>query len=73
MQIHSRVPNVSKKYLPTTTNKESTPALVSTILPQSSSDLDTEQGEIIDETLNKLHIQLIKCYLRDLQVVLPVT
>ena len=30
---------------------QSTPALVSTILPQSSSDLDTDQDEITDEML----------------------
>ena len=33
---------------------QSTPALVTTILPQSSSDLDTDQGEIIDETLKQV-------------------
>ena len=32
----------------------STPALVSSILPQSSSDLDTDQGDIIDEILKQV-------------------
>ena len=30
-----------------------TPAWVSSVLPQSSSDLDTDQGEIIDETMKQ--------------------
>ena len=30
---------------------QSTPALVSLVSPQSSSDLDTDQGDIIDETI----------------------
>ena len=33
---------------------QSTPALVSPILPQSSSDLDTDQGDIIDETIKQV-------------------
>ena len=33
---------------------QSTPALVSTTLSQSSSDLDTDWGEIIDETLKQV-------------------
>ena len=33
---------------------QSTPALVSSLLPQSSSDLDTDQGDIIDETIKQV-------------------
>ena len=33
---------------------QSTPALVSSMLPQSSSDLDTDQGEFIDETIKEV-------------------
>ena len=33
---------------------QSTPASVSSILPQSSSDLDTDQGDIIDETIKQV-------------------
>ena len=49
--MHSTVKNLGKNiYLQPTIN-QSIPALFSTISPQSSSDLDTDQGEIIDETL----------------------
>ena len=41
--------------------------MVSTISPQSSLDLDTDQVEIIDETLKQLHRHLTKHYLRQLQ------
>ena len=33
---------------------QSTPASVSSILPQSSSDLDMDQGDIIDETIKQI-------------------
>ena len=37
---------------------QSTPVLVSTVLPQSSSDLDTDQGQIIDKT-GKQVVQIV--------------
>ena len=51
--VHSTVQNsnVNGICLPPPIN-QSTPALVSSILPQTNSDLDTDQGEFIDETIN---------------------
>ena len=40
--------------MPPTTYKSSTSVSVSAISPQSSSDLDTEQGEIIDKTIKQV-------------------
>ena len=43
---------------------QSTPALVSSISPQSSSDLDTDQGDLMEETIKQvaqsLHQMLLK-------------
>ena len=44
---------LEEKNVPTTPS-QSTPALVSTILPQSISDTDIDQGENINETLKKV-------------------
>ena len=43
---------------------QSTPALVSTILPHSSSDLDTDQGEIIDKILKQVSQRVNKMLLK---------
>ena len=51
---------------------QSTPVSVSSISPQWSSDLDIDQGDIIDETIKQV-AQSVKCYLRQPQVILPVT
>ena len=52
--VQSTVKNIEKNiYLPLPISQR-TQALVGTILSQSSSDLDTDQGEIIDEVLKKV-------------------
>ena len=53
--MHSTVQNLKDNgiCLPLPIN-QSTQALVSIILPQSSSDLDTDQGEIINETIKQV-------------------
>ena len=56
IHIHSTVQKLQKKkkniHLPLLIS-QSTAALVSTVLPPSSSDLDTDQGKIIDEILKQ--------------------
>ena len=49
--IHSLVQNPEKIIYLALPISQRAPALVSTVLLQSRSDLGTEQGEIIDETL----------------------
>ena len=53
--VHGAVQNskINGIFLPPPIN-QSTLASVSIILPQSSSDLDTDQGEIIDETIKEV-------------------
>ena len=45
--------NINGICLPPPIN-QSTPALVRSVSPQSSSDLDTDQGESIDETIKQV-------------------
>ena len=61
--VHSTVQNLEKKNicLPLPIS-QSIPALVSTILPQSRSNLDTDQGQSSMKCSKKLCSQLIKCY-----------
>ena len=52
--VHCAIQNskLNDMCLPPSIN-QSTPALVSSISPQSSSDLDTDQGDIIDKTIKQ--------------------
>ena len=53
--VHGAIQNskITNICLPPPIN-QSTPASVGSILPQSSSDLDTDQGDIIDETIKQV-------------------
>ena len=55
IHVHSVVqnPKIDSNCLPPPMN-QSTPASVSTNSPQSSSDLDTDQGEMIDKTIKQV-------------------
>ena len=52
--MHSTVQNLKKNGIwPPPPINQSTPASVNTLLPQSSSDLGTDQVEIIDDTIKQ--------------------
>ena len=65
IHLHSVVQNskINGMCLPPPIN-QSNPALVSSILPQSSSDLDTDQGEFIDGTIKKVAQSTIQTLLK---------
>ena len=53
--VHSTEQNLERKiFTYYCQSNQSTPASLSTILPQSSSDLDTDKGEIINEMLKQV-------------------
>ena len=55
VHVQSTVQTLDKKNLSLLPPiNQSTPALVTAISPESSSDLDTDQGEALDETLRKV-------------------
>ena len=71
--VQSTVQLLDKKILAYHTISQSIPALVSTISPKSNSDLDTDQDEIIDDTLRKVVQMFNQTILMATVVPLPVT